>query len=38
MKTKAAVLDEAPRDGLLAFYADHFVVPLPEGHRFPMTK
>ena len=21
-----------------AYYADHFVLPLPEGHRFPMTK
>lgn len=21
-----------------AFYADHFVLPLPEGHRFPMAK
>lgn len=20
------------------FYADHFVLPLPEGHRFPMAK
>ena len=20
------------------FYSDHFVLPLPEGHRFPMTK
>jgi acetoin utilization deacetylase AcuC-like enzyme len=23
---------------LQAFYADHFVLPLPEGHRFPMAK
>jgi acetoin utilization deacetylase AcuC-like enzyme len=23
---------------LQAFYADHFVLPLPEGHRFPMEK
>jgi len=23
---------------LKAFYADHFVLPLPPGHRFPMTK
>jgi len=23
---------------LIAFYADHFVLPLPEGHRFPMAK
>lgn len=21
-----------------AFYADHFVLPLPQGHRFPMAK
>ena len=21
-----------------AFYADHFVLPLPAGHRFPMAK
>ncbi len=20
------------------FYSDHFVLPLPEGHRFPMVK
>lgn len=26
------------RGGLDAFYADHFVLPLPEGHRFPMSK
>src|SRR3954454_22849631 len=23
---------------LKAFYSDHFVLPLPEGHRFPMQK
>lgn len=23
---------------MIAFYADHFVLPLPEGHRFPMRK
>jgi acetoin utilization deacetylase AcuC-like enzyme len=23
---------------VLAFYSDHFVLPLPEGHRFPMAK
>jgi acetoin utilization deacetylase AcuC-like enzyme len=23
---------------LLAFYSDHFVLPLPPGHRFPMSK
>lgn len=24
--------------GMQAFYSDQFVLPLPEGHRFPMTK
>lgn len=24
--------------GMRAFYCDHFVLPLPEGHRFPMSK
>jgi len=24
--------------GLRAFYSDHFVLPLPEGHKFPMAK
>lgn len=24
--------------GVKAYYADHFVLPLPEGHRFPMAK
>ena len=24
--------------GMKAFYTDHFVLPLPEGHRFPMAK
>jgi acetoin utilization deacetylase AcuC-like enzyme len=23
---------------VLVYYADHFVLPLPEGHRFPMRK
>ena len=23
---------------MIAFYCDHFVLPLPEGHRFPMAK
>ena len=23
---------------MIAFYADHFVLPLPDGHRFPMAK
>ena len=26
------------RTALQAFYADHFVLPLPAGHRFPMAK
>src|SRR5215212_5973857 len=25
-------------DTMKVFYSDHFVLPLPEGHRFPMTK
>jgi acetoin utilization deacetylase AcuC-like enzyme len=29
-------MNEAP--ALPAFYADHFVLPLPQGHRFPMAK
>ncbi len=24
--------------GMRAFYSDHFVLPLPDGHRFPMAK
>ena len=28
----------SPRSAMHAFYADHFVLPLPEGHRFPMAK
>lgn len=24
--------------GMRAFYSDHFVLPLPEGHQFPMAK
>ena len=23
---------------MLAYYSDHFVLPLPDGHRFPMAK
>ena len=26
------------RAAMQAFYADHFVLPLPPGHRFPMAK
>ena len=26
------------RDPVKVFYSDHFVLPLPEGHRFPMPK
>ena len=25
-------------DTMKVFYSDHFVLPLPEGHRFPMVK
>jgi acetoin utilization deacetylase AcuC-like enzyme len=28
----------ARAQGLKVFYSDHFVLPLPEGHRFPMVK
>ena len=27
-----------PQARVKAFYSDHFVLPLPEGHRFPMSK
>jgi acetoin utilization deacetylase AcuC-like enzyme len=30
--------DPTRRDGVKVFYSDHFVLPLPEGHRFPMVK
>jgi acetoin utilization deacetylase AcuC-like enzyme len=30
--------DPTRRDGVKIFYSDHFVLPLPEGHRFPMVK
>lgn len=31
--------EQSPRwPHLFAFYADHFVLPLPSGHRFPMAK
>lgn len=36
--TKAMAREVGPGDELLAFYADHHVVPLPNGHRFPMDK
>lgn len=37
VSTRAAgrLADNCP---VQAFYADHFVLPLPEGHRFPMAK
>ena len=31
-------LNPPPAPALQAFYADQFVLPLPEGHRFPMAK
>jgi acetoin utilization deacetylase AcuC-like enzyme len=30
--------DPTRRDGVKVFYSDQFVLPLPEGHRFPMVK
>jgi acetoin utilization deacetylase AcuC-like enzyme len=30
--------DPTRRDGVKVFYSDHFVLPLPEEHRFPMVK
>ncbi len=35
--TMQACLMRFPR-GMRAFYSDHFVLPLPQGHRFPMAK
>jgi acetoin utilization deacetylase AcuC-like enzyme len=32
------VHERRPRESLKLFYTDHFVLPLPEGHRFPMVK
>ncbi|KAG6553089.1 hypothetical protein Mapa_005426 [Marchantia paleacea] len=36
--TKGAALVAKQSVGLVGFYSDHYVVPLPEGHRFPMDK
>ncbi|CAI6001176.1 unnamed protein product [Closterium sp. NIES-64] len=36
--TREAAVAAGRGKGLLAFYADHHVVPLPAGHRFPMDK
>jgi len=30
--------EKQARDPVKVFYSDHFVLPLPEGHRFPMPK
>jgi hypothetical protein len=30
--------DTASKHPVHAFYCDHFVLPLPAGHRFPMEK
>ena len=35
---KARPVPPALKAPLKAFYADNFVLPLPEGHRFPMAK
>ncbi len=34
----AAGTESAGATGVRVFYSDHFVLPLPEGHRFPMRK
>ena len=34
----ASLLCIHERATLKVFYSDHFVLPLPEGHRFPMIK
>ena len=31
-------LRKGHNSAMKAFYSDHFVLPLPEGHRFPMAK
>lgn len=36
--TREAAMAVQQCAGLLAFYADHHVVPLPPDHRFPMIK
>lgn len=36
--SSAGVLPAAPCCSMFAFYTDHFVLPLPPGHRFPMRK
>ncbi|CAI5478409.1 unnamed protein product [Closterium sp. Yama58-4] len=36
--TREAAVAAGRGKGLVAFYADHHVVPLPAGHRFPMDK
>lgn len=38
MPRKAWVLRANWASIVKAFYSDHFVLPLPEGHRFPMSK
>ncbi|KAL3694222.1 hypothetical protein R1sor_007873 [Riccia sorocarpa] len=35
---EAALAVKHQNAGLVGFYSDHHVVPLPEGHRFPMDK
>jgi acetoin utilization deacetylase AcuC-like enzyme len=35
---RTAGLGFSPQSGMQVFYSDHFVLPLPAGHRFPMPK
>ncbi|MDP3193626.1 MAG: histone deacetylase, partial [Rhodoferax sp.] len=32
------MLSSRQNETMQAFYSDHFVLPLPPGHRFPMAK
>ena len=36
--TRSAAQLAGPGANLLAYYCDHYVVTLPNGHRFPMDK
>jgi acetoin utilization deacetylase AcuC-like enzyme len=36
--SQAHIVKKRQNQGVKAFYTDHFVLPLPAGHRFPMQK
>lgn len=36
--SQAHIVKKRQNQGVKAFYTDHFVLPLPDGHRFPMQK